>query len=252
MAVNSNVNSKTFEIVIIVILIVLIVYMLVKLNNEHLENTQAEAQPQAQAQQEAQIEEKKVRFDLPPLSMNDSSVTSVTSVETKSETAQSETESKSNEIVGADDDNSSNLRDVNNFLDEYVNYSRFTNKPPELISSQEDINSYRKSYLDFNNMINRTSSGFDAVDRMNEHTMAKAEASGMTVSEVYDRISGSNFDTSNIDLVSMQHVAKKESKKNKYLDINKIQYKDDTVNNGGFFFENVEGAENLNDTYMTL
>lgn len=247
MAVKSNVNSKTFEIVIIVILIVLIVYMLVKLNNEHLENTQAETQPQPQPQ--LQVEEKKVRFDLPSLSMGDSSVTHV---ETKSETAQSETESKSNEIVGADDDNSSNLRDVNNFLDEYVNYSRFTNKPPELISSQEDINSYRKSYLDFNNMINRTSSGFDAVDRMNEHTMAKAEASGMTVSEVYDRISGSNFDTSNIDLVSMQHVAKKESKKNKYLDINKIQYKDDTVNNGGFFFENVEGAENLNDTYMTL
>jgi hypothetical protein len=247
MAVKSNVNSKTFEIVIIVILIVLIVYMLVKLNNEHLENTQAETQAETHAQ--LQVEEKKVRFDLPSLSMGDSTVTRV---ETKSETVPSETESKSNEIVGADDDNSSNLRDVNNFLDEYVNYSRFTNKPPELISSQEDINSYRKSYLDFNNMINRTSSGFDAVDRMNEHTMAKAEASGMTVSEVYDRISGSNFDTSNIDLVSMQHVAKKESKKNKYLDINKIQYKDDTVNNGGFFFENVEGSENLNDTYMTL
>lgn len=234
--INSNVNSKTFEVIIIVILIVLIVYMLFKLNNEHLENTQSESQ-QSQEQsleksqeksQQIQIEEKKVRFDLPSI------------------------DSKSNEIVGADDDNSSNLRDVNNFLDEYVNYSRFTNKPPELISSQEDINSYRKSYLDFNNMINRTSSGFDAVDRMNEHTMAKAEANGMTVSEVYDRITGSNFDTSNIDLITMQHVAKKESKKNKYLDINKIQYKDDTVNNGGFFFENVEGSENLYDTYMTL
>lgn len=246
-------KSNTFEIIVIILLLVMIVYMMVKLHQENLESTgetRSEARSDAQSvypvQIPAQVDvEKKVRFDLPQSQ-------SQSEFQSQSE-SESEQESVKDSTVGNDDVSSSSPREVNAFLDEYINYSRFTNKPPELISSKEDIDAYRQSYLDFNNMINTTSSGFDPVDRMNENIVAKAEAEGMIVSEVYDRIASSNFDTSNIDLISMQHVAEKKTNNGKYLDINKIQYKDDNVNNGGFFFENVEGAdERYNEKYMAL
>jgi hypothetical protein len=245
-------KSNTFEIIVIILLLVMIVYMMFKLHQENLESTsdstsdstsESTMQLPVELPVQSQDVEKKVRFDLPE---SNSLSNSQAELESKQESVEES-------IVGNDDISSSSPREVNAFLDEYINYSRFTNKPPELISSKEDINAYRQSYLDFNNMINRTSSGFDPVDRMNENIVAKAEANGMSVSEVYDRIASSNFDTSNIDLITMQHVAEKKTDNGKYLDINKIQYKDDNVNNGGFFFEKVEGSdERLNERYMTL
>ena len=237
-------KSNTFEIIVIIALLVMIIYMILQLNKENLENTQSESNIQTDIQDISDIAEKKVRFDLPQ---------SETDSQSAPESAQESAQESSDSIVGNDDVSSSNPREVNSFLDEYINYSRFTNKPPELISSKEDINAYRQSYLDFNNMINTTSHGFDPVDRMNENIVAKAEANGMSVSEVYDRITSSNFDTSNIDLITMQHVAEKKLDNGKYLDINKIQYVNDNVNNGGFFFEKVEGSdERLNEKYAAL
>ena len=216
--------------------------MMFKLHQENLESTsESTIQSPVEIKVQSVDVEKKVRFDIPE---------SQSQSQAESESKQ---ESVEDSIIGNVDVSSSSPREVNAFLDEYINYSRFTNKPSELISSKEDINAYRQSYLDFNNMINRTSSGFDPVDRMNENIVAKAEANGMTVSEVYDRIASSNFDTSNIDLITMQHVSEKKTDNGKYLDINKIQYKDDNVNNGGFFFEKVEGSdERLNERYMAL
>ncbi len=184
-------KSNTFEIIIIIILVVIIVYVLIKLNDEKLDIITPKDKKNNQDKEDKEDKEykekgkdKKVRFLLDISNKLHESTSDNVSSDVYSNIT--------GDVTGYDD------KEVNNFLDEYINYSRFRNKPREKKSAEEDINHYRQSYLDFNNMINRTSNGYDAVDRMNEVLLDKDKMNGMTIGEIYDRITTSNFDSSNI------------------------------------------------------
>ncbi len=137
------------------------------------------------------------------------------------------------------------FEEVDKFIKEYKDYSRF-NKPIPTISTDEEINAYRSSFLDFRMYTDQTSHHMDPVDQMNLENIAKKNSAGLAVSDVYDRISATNYKPSNIDIVGMQH----NEKRNDRVVSNQFTYENDSVNNGGFFFGQIMGSDVDNETYM--
>jgi hypothetical protein len=217
-------SLKDLENIIILLLVIVIVYMIYK-RNEKMEaiaydKHQTQFQPQSESKQESyqfqDIKELQAKY--------------------------------LNEIEGNSDESlRPNLNldkkcqsEVNQFLDEYMNYSRFGNQI-EKISTDEEINAYRKSFLDFRNVTDQSSHGFDPVDRMNLDRINGLYKGGLKIHEVYDKIASSNFDTSKIDLYSMQMNERIDDT----IRSNTFEYDNDEVSNGGFFFEKIRGNENI-------
>jgi hypothetical protein len=140
-----------------------------------------------------------------------------------------------------------NQQELDEFIKEYKDYSRF-NKPIPTVSSDEEINAYRSSFLDFRMYTDQTSHHMDPVDQMNLEKIAKNNSAGLKVSDVYDRISATNYKPSNIDIVGMQH---NEKRNNRFV-ANQFSYENDNVNNGGFFFGKIMASDVDNESYMPL
>jgi hypothetical protein len=136
---------------------------------------------------------------------------------------------------------------LNEFLDEYMNYTRFGNKI-EQITTDDEINAYRKSFLDFRNVTNTSSHGFDPVDEMNLEKVSGLYQGGLKVKDVYDKIAAKNFDTTKIDVNSMQFNERVDN----YIRSNTFEYDNDEVSNGGFFFEKIRGSEGRNEHYQAF
>ncbi len=139
------------------------------------------------------------------------------------------------------------FEEVDKFIKEYKDYSRF-NRPIPTISTDEEINSYRSSFLDFRMYTDQTSHNMDPVDQMNIENIAKNNSNGSNISDVYDRISATNYKPSNIDIVGMQH----NENRNDRIISNQFSYEDDNVNNGGFFFDQIMASDIDNESYMPL
>ena len=135
--------------------------------------------------------------------------------------------------------------EADKFLKEYREYSRFDRVLPK-ISSEDDINEYRKSFLDFRMFVDQSSHTLDPVDAMNLENISKLNSSGMKISDLYDRVAATNYKTSNIDIVGMQH---NENRNNRIVS-NQFTYENDTVNNGGFFFDKITASDVDNETHM--
>lgn len=228
-------SSKNLENLIILLLVGIIIYMIYK-RNEHFDNS---AKNQEEVKQE--LQPKVVQY----VSKVVPEVIPEVVPEVVPEVA------KQNEIEGnAEYPYDSNLppagktrsENENEFLNEYMNYSRFGNKI-EHITTDEEINEYRKSFLDFRNVTNTSSHGFDPVDEMNLAKISGLYKDGLKVKDVYDKISATNFDKSKIDVASMQFNEKVDN----YIRSNTFEYENDEVSNGGFFFEKIRGNENTNE-----
>ncbi len=131
--------------------------------------------------------------------------------------------------------------EVNQFLDEYKDYGRL-HRPIQTITTPQEINEFRKNFLDFRHYTENDSHAFgtDPVDNMNLEKMQSMYSKGMSVADVYDRISSSNYNPNNIDIINMQHDEYRDGR----IMSNTIEYSTDDVNNGGFFFEKIRGYEN--------
>ena len=212
-------SDKNLENIIIFLLVVVIIYMIYKRN----EKMNVNQEPTQQIQPTQQIK---------------SSPTEIVSSES------SPVEGISDEKLRQNINLSNNCENVetNQFLDEYMNYSRFGNKI-EKITTDEEINGYRKSFLDFRNVINQSSHGFDPVDQMNLDKISGLYQGGLKIHDVYDKITATNFDTSKIDLYSMQLNERIDDN----VRSNTFQYDNDEVSNGGFFFEKIKGNEITNN-----
>ena len=96
------------------------------------------------------------------------------------------------------DDNRYDRKEINNYLDEYINYSRFDKKiKPK--TKDKDIADFRKSYIDFRNSTYTSSHGFDPVDEMNLVQLNNKSMENVNIADVYDMITAKNFDTSRIN-----------------------------------------------------
>lgn len=95
------------------------------------------------------------------------------------------------------DDNRFCRKNVDKFIDEYVEYGRFTDiKGLDKKSCEKDFNKFRTDFFDFERKVTNTNSnGFDAVDRINEHDLDDPYFVGKSVSEIYDYMTTQNFDT---------------------------------------------------------
>jgi hypothetical protein len=224
-------SEKNLENIIIFLLVVVIIYMIYKRNEKMTNNIQPEnnyqktqmnpvKETQMMADQETQMK---------PIQ------------ETQVQPIQKEliVEGVSNEKLRYNVDDKCEQVEQRKFIDEYMNYSRFGNKIDK-ISTDEEINAYRKSFLDFRNVTNQTSHGFDPVDQMNLDKISGLYQGGLKIHEVYDKIAAKNFDTSKIDLYSMQMNERIDDT----IRSNTFEYDNDEVSNGGFFFEKIKGNEN--------
>jgi hypothetical protein len=90
--------------------------------------------------------------------------------------------------------------EVNKYLDEYMNYSRF-DKVKQNATTRQDVDKYRAEYIDFRNKIQRDSHGFDPVDEMNLDRLNPRDMRGENIADIYDRITAKNFDVSSINYV---------------------------------------------------
>jgi hypothetical protein len=90
--------------------------------------------------------------------------------------------------------------EVNKYLDEYMNYSRFDKlkQPP---TTKQDVDKYRADYINFRNMTNTNSHGFDAVDEMNLDRLNPRDMSGENIADIYDKLTAKNFDPSSMKYV---------------------------------------------------
>ena len=95
------------------------------------------------------------------------------------------------------DDNKFCRKNVDKFIDEYVEYGRFTDiKNLDKTSSKKQFDKFRTDFFDFERKsINTNANGFDAVDRINEHDLDDPYFVGKTIGEIYDHMTKPNFDT---------------------------------------------------------
>ena len=208
-------SEKNLENIIIFLLVVVIIYMIYKRNEKMTNNIQPEYD--YQKTQMMPIQETQVQPIQKELNV----------------------EGVSNEKLRYNVDDKCEQVEQRKFIDEYMNYSRFGNKIDK-ITTDEEINAYRKSFLDFRNVTNQTSHGFDPVDQMNLDKISGLYQGGLKIHEVYDKIAAKNFDTSKIDLYSMQMNERIDDT----IRSNTFEYDNDEVSNGGFFFEKIKGNEN--------
>ena len=244
--------GKTLEKIIIVVLIIVILYMLFK--KERMENTISQ-----------QTSQEVINFSSPTIPMEMSPPVTVSppveqpmqrNVETQPMQRIVETQPMQEMQNELGDDRLNTIisgtqktefEEVDKFIKEYKDYSRF-NRPIPIISSDEEINAYRSSFFDFRMYTEQTSHNMDPVDQMNLENIAKNNSNGSNISDVYDRISATNYNPSNIDIVGMQH----NEKRNERIVSNQFSYKDDNVNNGGFFFDQIMASDIDNESYMPL
>jgi len=100
--------------------------------------------------------------------------------------------------VFVDLDNNRHCRkNVDKFIDEYVEYGRFTDiKNLDKKSSKKDFSKFRTDFFDFERKFTNTNAnGFDAVDRINEHSLDDPYFAGMSVGDIFDHMTKPNFDT---------------------------------------------------------
>jgi len=216
-------SEKNLENIIIFLLVVVIIYMIYKRNEKMTNNIQPE-------------------YDYQKTQMKPIQETQMMPIqETQVQPIQKElnVEGVSNEKLRYNVDDKCEQVEQRKFIDEYMNYSRFGNKIDK-ITTDEEINAYRKSFLDFRNVTNQTSHGFDPVDQMNLDKISGLYQGGLKIHEVYDKIAAKNFDTSKIDLYSMQMNERIDDT----IRSNTFEYDNDEVSNGGFFFEKIKGNEN--------
>lgn len=90
--------------------------------------------------------------------------------------------------------------EVNKYLDEYMNYSRF-DKVKQNATTRKDVDKYRAEYIDFRNKIQQDSHGFDPVDEMNLDRLNPRDMRGENIADIYDRITAKNFDVSSMNYV---------------------------------------------------
>lgn len=90
--------------------------------------------------------------------------------------------------------------EVNKYLDEYMNYSRF-DKVKQNATTRQDVDKYRADYIDFRNKIQRDSHGFDPVDEMNLDRLNPRDMRGENIADIYDKITAKNFDVSSMNYV---------------------------------------------------
>ena len=222
-------NDKDLENIIIFLLVVVIIYMIYKRNEKMTNNIQTENNYQetqmkpVQETQMAPVQETQMK----PVQ------------ETQKELS---VEGVSDEKLRYNVDEKCEQVEQRKFIDEYMNYSRFGNKIDK-ITTDEEINAYRKSFLDFRNVTNQTSHGFDPVDQMNLDKISGLYKGGLKIHEVYDKIAAKNFDTTKIDLYSMQMNERIDDT----IRSNTFEYDNDEVSNGGFFFEKIKGNEIKNE-----
>jgi hypothetical protein len=79
-----------------------------------------------------------------------------------------------------------------------MNYSRF-DKLKQTESTTDDLDKHRGEFFDFRNKINRDSHGFDPVDQLNLDRLSGKIDNGLKISDIYDKIAATNFDTSSMD-----------------------------------------------------
>ncbi len=93
--------------------------------------------------------------------------------------------------------------EVNKYLDEYMNYSRF-DKVKQNATTRKDVDKYRAEYIDFRNKIQRDSHGFDPVDEMNLDRLNPRDMRGENIADIYDKITAKNFDVSSMNYLGKQ------------------------------------------------
>ncbi len=213
-------KEKDLENIIIFLLIVVIIYMIYK-RNEKMSDEQ-KVNPETNSKQSQPVSQ--------PVSQP---------IQIQQEL---NVEGVSDEKIQKNVDEKCGQVEQKKFIDEYMNYSRFGNKIDK-ITTDEEINAYRKSFLDFRNVTNQTSHGFDPVDQMNLDKISGLYQGGLKIHEVYDKIAAKNFDTTKIDLYSMQMNERIDDT----IRSNTFEYDNDEVSNGGFFFEKIKGNENTNE-----
>lgn len=149
-------------------------------------------------------------------------------------------------------------KEEDKYIAEYVNYSRMLDKPIEIESDETKINEFRKSFLDFRNLTNNTTDGFDAVDKVNEEfwrTKGADGRQGMKIADIYDNLTkapANSFQNNKIDVAPMQYNEKKKASNGEYYQSNVFEYIDDDVNNGGFFYSNIQANDTSVDDRMAL
>jgi len=215
-------EQKTVENLIIVLLVIAILYLLYK--RENFDGSENVTNIKTQSEQELKV--------VQPEHIPDNE-----SVQTKFKSAV--------DIDGFD--RQADFETVDKFIKEYKDYSRME-KPIEQITSDEERNAYRSSFFDFRNYTNVSSHGSDPVDEINLQKLAEKNSKGLKVSDVYDMVSATNYKSSNVDIIGMQHNEVKDGR----VVVNRFEYDNDTVSNGGFFFGKVTGVECGHDSPAAL
>jgi len=233
-------TEKDLENIIIFLLVVVIIYMIYKRNEKMTSNNQTSEES---LRDNIVLAQESVKHE--PTKHEPTKPEPTKPEPTKPEPTKPDTniiEGVSNDRFGKSIDEKCEQVEQKKFIDEYMNYSRFGNNI-EKITTDDEINAYRKSFLDFRNVTNQTSHGFDPVDQMNLDKISGLYQGGLKIHEVYDKIAAKNFDTSKIDLYSMQMNERIDDT----IRSNTFEYDNDEVSNGGFFFEKIKGNENSNE-----
>lgn len=122
--------------------------------------------------------------------------------------------------------------------------------------SAEEINKYQDRFFGFYNDINQSSNeelGPDMVDKMNEWNVVRGNEmapNGETVAQVYDNLTQNNLNKNHNcqtcrmpPKIDWENCNNTDSKLGNFYSRCGVNYDYENVNNGGRFFENVEGSD---------
>lgn len=157
--------------------------------------------------------------------------------------------------------------DIKSYMDDVINRNvedyngKSRNCTSEL--SDENILEYQDNFFGFNDKLNLNSSNVvDVVDKLNEiHTSDNNEMThyeGKKISDVFNGLTQSDLNKNNsLDLPkdnAQHHSSEYKSKSHGGESFSKYHWKydSDTVNNGGKFYDDIEGSDSEYEDNMTL
>ncbi len=145
--------------------------------------------------------------------------------------------------------NNDKIKAQNNFIDKIVLGGKFKENNEQKKFSRGEIDDNQNNFFDFYDKINFSSgNNIDPVDRINEDRINNNEFNGQIISEVYDKLVN-NYNVAEKPILDIEKdLVKKPAGNEDYYSNYHWRYVEDSVNNGGKFYDNVEGNDNYFDS----
>lgn len=146
-------------------------------------------------------------------------------------------------------------KQTDQFFDEYVFNGRNKLQPGTMSDSQ--MNDFKDNYFEFRDRVWNPSHGQDVVDEINQQSLLEIENnvannSNMKIKDIFDSLTNNKINNPKIDTITRETFYTQKGSNGQFA-INDIhQYENENIMNGGQYYDQVCGNDQLNEQPLYL